>query len=232
MSPVACIDPREVAAVAALSPDDPIARHARECPRCSALLDAWRAFDAADRGDVPDADLADADTRLSRALAGAIGSTVPPASSPARRRVGDDESSFWQRLFHPAMRPAVALALVAAVIAVVLFAPQLVPHGSNLRGVSRPGAPALTLGDATLTADSLAVAWSPVAEAESYEIRFYSGSLAELGHVGPIAGDHRTLGRAQLGFPLVRGDTVMVRVVGLAGGDVIARSPTRVLVVR
>jgi len=209
--------------------------HARECPRCRGLLDAYRAFIEADASVVTPHELEDADARLSRALADIVGApTATGAPAPGRPVAGFTrrEPSFWDRLLRPAMRPAVAFALIAAVLGAVLLGPRLLPHrgADTLRG--GPPAATLRLTRFERTGDVVHLGWSAVPGADAYQLRFFSPSLAELGRVGPVTGESRDIPVSELGFPLADGDTVLVRVVGLAGGDVIATSEARVLASR
>ncbi len=223
-----CFDPRDAATVAGLPDDHPLRAHARECPRCRALLDSYAAFATGDPGDVPAADLADADARLTRALANAIGAPAPAPT--AARPAADRDPSVWERLWHPAMRPALAFAALALVAGAIVWWPREGGHGGapTMRGEARAGV--LEVTRAEWADGTLRLAWRPVAGAEDYELRCFSSALAEIGRVGPLTGDRADIATSRL--PAAAGDTLLVRVVALAGGDPIATSAARVIVRR
>jgi len=226
-----CFDPRDAARVAALPPDDPLRVHARECPRCHALLDAYLAFEAADAAGVPADELAAADTRLARAVATVTGAGASTATPQAERRA-DRRPSFWEQLVQPSLRPALAFAVLAVAAGAVLLWPRAATRepGMVLRGEGH--APAFVLSLAERHDDSLHVAWAPASDADRYQLQFFSGSLAEIGRVGPLTGTRADLMLAGLPFRVAAGDTLFVRVAALAGGDVLATSEARLVETR
>ncbi|MFI5371111.1 MAG: hypothetical protein ACHQ52_06090 [Candidatus Eisenbacteria bacterium] len=251
MTADSCFEARDAAAVAALPDDHPQRRHARECPRCAALLDAWRAFAAADPGEVSARDLADADARLSRALASAIGvpatdaatsdaaasrepgarhadRTAPPTGRTVARDVGRDPS-FWERLMHPALRPALSFAALALVLGAVLLWPRLASHGRDLVLRGETHAVTLALLRTERVGEALHLEWRAYPGAETYELRFFSGGLAELGRVGSLHGTRADLPVAGLPFRFAAGETVLVRVAAMSRGDAMATSDARMV---
>jgi hypothetical protein len=228
MNPGPCIDPVDAARVATLPPDDPSRVHARECPRCHALLDAYLAFDAADASGVPAAELADADTRLTRSLAELTGVGAGTAATRVDPRA-DHAPSFWERLLHPALRPALVFAALAVAAGAVLLWPRSAVRepGMVLRGGSH--SPAFAVSIAERRDDSLHVTWSPAPNADDYRLEFYSGALVEIGRMSPVTGTRADVALGALPFRTTPDETLFVRVAALSGEDVLATSDARLV---
>ncbi len=226
MSTDRCFPPEDAARVAALAADSPERRHAADCPRCAALLSAFAAYEAADPAGVPARDLADANARLSAALAQEIGDLEEePAPAPRAIRAAPRELPWFLR---PALRPAFALA--ALLLAVGTFAWLRPGHDGGAPELRGGGRAAPEIAQADFAADSLRLAWHGMPGADAYEVRFYSSELAELGNAGPTADSSLALGASVLGFSVPPGETVLVRVIALGQGAPLGTSPTRAIV--
>jgi hypothetical protein len=231
-----CFEPDDAGRVAALEASDPLRVHARECPRCRALLDAYAAFMAAEPAVVPAAELADANARLSRAILSATARqgrggepVVERAASGAEAADGPRPRGLLERLAHPAMRPAWAFVTVAIVVAGVVLWPRAAGHDgtSALRGGSVAAAP--DLRRAEWSGDELRLAWAGAPGADAFELRFFSTALSELGRTGPYRDSTLVLALSSLPFRAAFGDSVVVRVVALKDGDAVATSDARLL---
>ena len=223
-----CIAPEELHDLLALPDDDPRRRHAASCPRCGALLEDYRLYLAAEPP--PDLDLDRLERRLAERMATAI---ETPAATPTPARPIVPADGFVRRLFHPAMRPAWALGVVSLILVGILILPNMLERADVvLRGQGR-GVEVPTVLEATLGPERLALRWRTISAAEGYRVRFESPHvLREL--ASQVVGRDTTLAlaRTSLPFRLDPGDTVVVRVEALAGGDVIAVSPARAIVTR
>jgi hypothetical protein len=237
-----CFEPGDAARVAALAESDPLRAHARECPRCRALLDAYAAFLAADPGAVPASDLADANARLSGALAAATRAApvtapraAPRAASPegeqlpSRRASASPPRTFWERIAHPSLRPAWAFLTVALVAGALVLWSR--PTGRDatlvLRGEVKAAIPVIERAE--WSGDTLVLSWRGVPAADGYEVRFLSTALADLGRTGPNSDSTVVLALSSLAFRPGFGDTVVVRVEALKDGDAVATSDARVV---
>jgi hypothetical protein len=221
-----CFGADEAADVLELPESHPRRAHARTCVRCSALLEEYRAYTAAEPDAVPAADLADAEARLARALAAEAGVTEAPRAirhAPA--------PSLWQRLMQPAMRPALAFAGIAIVLAAVLVATRSAHREPSLvlRGAQPGPAQSAVLESAQRSGDQIHFAWRAFPGAETYELRFYSGDLVEIGRVGSLRGTNADLAAGSLSFHPAPGAVLLVRLVALAGGDPIATSNAKLV---
>jgi hypothetical protein len=224
-----CFGADETADVLELPESHPRRVHARTCVRCSALIEEYRAYATADPGAVPAADLADADARLTRALAGEAGLGGATAGSRTLRH--EPAPSLWQRLMQPAMRPALAFAGLAIVLGAVLVVTRTAHHEPSLvlRGVPASPAQSAVLESAQRSGDQIHLAWRAFPGAETYELRFYSGDLVEIGRVGSLRGTHADLGADSLSFHPAPGAVLLVRLVALAGGDPVATSNAKLV---
>ena len=225
-----CFEPQDTARVAALPATDPLRVHASGCPRCRALLAAYAAFVEADPGPVPQRDLADANARLSRALAAATGGGGERARAGAPHTpAAPGAVSGWERLTHPQLRPAWTLLTIALVAGGVALWSR--PAGHDAALVLRGAAPAMTpaIVRAQWTGDAIVLAWHGLPAADGYEVRFVSSAFVELGSSGPYRDSTLVLAPSRLAFRAAFGDSVLVRVVALKDGDVLATSDARVL---
>lgn len=231
MNEVRCIEPERVGELVALPDSHPLREHVRACPRCSALLDEYRLFMAMndpDEGADPesaDAILSAVVSHATREAAPAPRAAAPPPPEPARR-------GWTERLFHPALRPAWAFAVVAVAIGGVLLWPRLAspPVPGILRGEAGRGAAGFVLERAEAAPSGVLLAWRSFPGAQHYQARFLTMGLRETGR-SPETPD-TTLFFPAGGLPAraARGDTLLVRVVALAGVDVVAISPPRAII--
>jgi hypothetical protein len=223
--------PDELEDVLNARPQDPRQTHARECPRCGALLDTYRLY----RAETPlasPAEVADADARLEAAFERELEAGAWPVASAAREsRPGRAVRStpWWERLFHPAMRPAWGLAALALILASVLVWPRLrMPAGSGeLRGGPSSGAGQVQIHAVTVTGSTLRIEWGAWPGAEGYVVHFYSGDLQELGPPTAARETTMVLDQSRLPFALASADSVLFRVYAQIGGDRVASSAAR-----
>lgn len=80
-----------------------------------------------------------------------------------------------------------------------------------------------------MTAEGIDLAWRAWPCADGYRVRFYSGSLEEIGALGPVADTTLRVSAAQLPFRPQSEPMILFRVQALLGGDVIGTSPVRAL---
>jgi hypothetical protein len=222
-----CIAPEELAGLLALPDDDPRRQHAASCPRCGALLEEYRHYRAAEPP--PGLDLDRLQRRLDERVATAIGTTAAPERTRASRQ--PRAGGFFGRLFHPAMRPAVALGTVSLILVGVLVVPGLLERSDVVLRRDGQDAQVPTVIEAALGSERLALRWRTVAGADGYRVRFESArELREMARQDVGRDTTLDIARTGLPFALAAGDTVVVRVEALSGGDVIAVSPARAIV--
>ena len=231
MTATPCFGPDDLDRVNSLSASHELQVHARECPRCGALLASFRMFQDPSAG--PSASqIEEAEARLSGAIARELGVPLPaplgpashaatPARTPDRDRTPG--ASWIQRLLHPSMRPALAVAALVIVAGAVTLMPRRAgnPPTDPLRGSSE--SQSLHIEEAALTDHGASFRWSPVPDAERYEVRLYSSNLQELGRYP--AGANAFLTLSPDGLPATGSDGRMLyRVYALRGGHVVAFS--------
>src|SRR4249920_3086509 len=167
---VECIDEKALGALLDLPASDPRRAHLDTCPRCRALVMSHREFQS-----MPlDPAYGPREEAALRAFRARLG------GAPSSSRASKSRSSWWSRLFGPAMRPAWALAALALVVGGVFLWPQRSTHEPpTVRGGSEHSLvllPPQEQGDG-----SLRFAWHGVPDADEYQIRFYSTAFVELG---------------------------------------------------
>lgn len=162
-----------------------------------------------------------ADERLSAWRESAIGGS--PSPDPARALRSPRPRPWWSIFATPALRPALAMAGVAIVIAGVLLWPSLAPRerGIMLRGGAGR---ALVLAPAHVDASGATLSWSPAPEADAYEVVFYATDLTEVAR--HAAGDSTSLRltAAELPDAYRSGQPVFYRIIASLKGDETARS--------
>lgn len=186
-----CIRLEALGTLDALSPDDPIRRHADACPRCSAALAAYSEFLRADspRG----ADVADADRRL--------------ASFIAERIEGVEKVHHAHFRVSP-FRWAVAAAVMVAGAA--LIAKQM---DSSDRVVLR-GEPRVELNvlePRTLGDGSIEFSWNSVPDADQYQVVLLRKDLTEVARMVATTDLRATLDRSSLPSDAVRWQVAALR---------------------
>lgn len=229
MTETRCIPVEEIHRALELPDSDPRRAHVRECPRCRALADEFRAFTEASVAGVEEWRLAAAESSLAaaleRELAGLPGGAAESEPVAARRAAPAPPAPWWQSLFAPAWKPALAIAGVIVVAAFALW-PRL---------DERPGEPALRGGEAstvalvaaTRNANGIEARWQPIAGVDAYEVRLLSPELEELARF-EAAGTSLALASDRLP-PAARAGTVLLRVVALRDGDEVAFSELHTL---
>lgn len=178
-----CPEPTTLAALLDLPEGDERRREAAACPRCDALLRSLAAFMAGD-DTIPAGERLAAERRLSSVVAGLAGGRAA-AATPVRSL--------------PRWRPSVSAGrwgwaaglAAAAALVVLLNGPELPGDGApngRLRGGSPPVPAPLVLEFTVAAGDSLAVAWSPAAGAETYGLELYTADLDTLAILDGLRG--------------------------------------------
>lgn len=210
-----CPEPTELAALLDLPEGDERRREAAACPRCDALLRSLAAFMAGD-DTIPAAERLAAGQRLSSVVAGLAGAGAA-AAAPARGRRRGRTSVAGRRWGWTA-----GLAAAAALV-VLLGGPEPPGDGApngRLRGGSPP-VPAPLVLEFAAAGDSLTVAWSPAAGAETYGLELYTADLDTLAILDGL----RTTTVRVAGDLLPPGDAAaLCRVRAYAGGREVAAS--------
>jgi hypothetical protein len=122
---------------------------------------------------------------------------------------------------------------VSLILVGILVIPNLLERTEVVLRGEGGGVEVPTVLEATLGPERLALRWRAVATADEYRVRFESPQdLREMASRTVGRDTMLELARTGLPFQLVPGDTMVVRVEALAGGDVIAISPARAIVTR
>ncbi|HEU4929692.1 MAG TPA: hypothetical protein VFU38_07660 [Candidatus Krumholzibacteria bacterium] len=194
-----CIPIEALGTLDALSPDDPVRRHAEACPRCSAALAAYREFLRADspRG----ANIADADRRLARFI---------------NDRVEGVEKVHHGRFRLPTFRWAVAVA--AVIVGATVIAKQMDRSDRVvLRGEERVDLSARA--PRTLADGSVEFGWNAVPDADAYQVVLLREDLTEVARMVATTELAATLSRSS-----IPSDAVRWQVVALREGAIIVES--------
>jgi hypothetical protein len=186
-----CIPIEALGALEALSPDDPIRRHADQCPRCSAALTAYREFL---RAEAPrDADVNDADRRLASFIS---------------ERIEGVEKVHHARFRVSPLRWAVAAAVMVAGAAII--ARQMdSPDAVVLRGDPRVELSVLT--PRTLANGSIELGWNAVPDADQYQVVLLRKDLTEVARMVATTELRATLDRSSLPSDAVRWQVAALR---------------------
>jgi hypothetical protein len=179
-----CIPVEALGTLEALSPDDPMRRHADVCPRCSAALAAYREFVLADAP--PDADVDDADRRLASFIS---------------ERIERVEKVHHARFRVSPFRWAVAAAIMVAGAAII--AQQMdSSDGEVLRG--GPRVELGVLAPRTLANGSIELGWNAVPDADQYQVVLLRKDLTEVARMVATTELRATLDRSSLPSDAVR----------------------------
>ena len=214
-------DIAELEAVLALPPDHPRRRDLEADPRFRAIVRSYRRFLAA--GDEPaTADMQRAEARLDGFIDDLVlGETA--VAAPARS---------WFRSW----RPYLVGGLVAAALGLVLltsrdtYGPQ--EPGRALRWEGPDSTEAVTLVPGTpeaLPDGARRVVWRTLPTADAYAIAVYRSDLTRVGFLDAGGDTSLTVERTRLVDLCGADGQVVVRILGLAGADTIARSAPVVL---
>jgi len=210
-----CIDIERIGEILALSENTPERQHVETCPRCSVLAASYHAF--LQGTDVTGADTDDADRRLSQWRQQHI--ETPP---PTRRdtELGGIFSTIFGGL---SRRPALAMAAIVVIAAVVVWTNMDRTAEPVLRGNDTPAVQALALNAPVVRADGdVVLSWAPHEGAESYDVRFYAEDLFEIARFSTTTHTF-VLSPGQLPGDLA-GSALLWRVVVLQNGDEIEAS--------
>jgi len=228
-----CIPVEEIYRALELPDQDPRRVHLRECPRCSALADQFRAFVEASAQDVDEARLVAAESSLKAALERELAAPArvsewvePAPATPGRTAKPEKVGNWWDAFLAPAWKPAFAFAAVIAV-ATALVVPRLIerPGEPVLRGA--PAATRPVIVSAVRSARGVELRWQPVRGATSYEVRMYSTGLEEIGRVSST---ETTLTLASDRIPAgARESTLLIRIAALEDGDELSVSEVRTI---
>lgn len=226
----ACPPIEEFEAIRRLDARDPRRRHVEECPRCRALLAAYRAF-MAGRDELADPA---AEARLGELLAREIAAEPEPESVPAPVPASPGPPplggllAFLRTLAGPQLlRPALAAATVLIIGIAVLRPWQPAPeHDIVLRGESSPGAErVVVLQPPRLVAGGeLELGWSACPGADGYRVQLLSTGLTEVARFEVDADTTLRIPAARLAAPGAASPQLLWRVEALLDGDVIAHS--------
>ena len=218
MNPVPCFAPEDVERVLASPPGDPHRAHARECPKCGALVAAFELYRDAP-GPVTAAEADEAEARLKAFIAREIG--AEPEAEPERAAARAAAPRHAPRFSW--LQPALAFAGVAIVAAVLLWPrPTAGPAHVMLRGTPSLSAH-LALDFARVEAGHFTARWAATAGADRYEVRLYAADLSKLGSLA-ATDTSLDLDARTLPFMLDPNRKVLVRVVALSEGKEIATS--------
>ena len=263
-----CLRDEDLADAAVLSTDSPARRQWMACVRCRARVAAFAEFlQPSIGGTGPEWD--EADARLAAALESeihgralsertSVGERIAPdLRRPSRgnggSRPGLTDRSAW-RFFRwclsPALRPAVALAVLVVALAAIQGI-RLFGRSKGDEIILRDGAtrPALALeprGVKHLPDGALSLSWSPIEGADRYDVVFFGEDLTEKKRFDASAAPLLTVPAGEMtalaGFPQAdstgavgatgptrEGAPIFWRVIAYRGGDVISQSRIRPL---
>lgn len=208
----------------ALPEGDPRRAELLRDPALRALHDSYVAFQRSDAAGVPGLDRAEdaLSAWRGREIAGAPGAALSERATP-RAAVRDESPSWWSRLFAPSLRPALAFAALAVVAGAVWWTmrPTTPANVEVLRG-GRDGE--MTLHAATVGERGVSLSWSPVPEADSYEVEFYTERLEKLATLSETA-DTAAIVPPNMRTLMARGGIeVLYRVVARREGEELSHS--------
>lgn len=124
----------------------------------------------------------------------------------------------WRRLFEPTVRPVWGFVAVILAFVVLRLAPAHEPR--NFPAQRSGASHQIMLKAPQYQADGgVTLAWPSHNEADRYELRFYSPSLAELSRRDAGLDTMVTMAPANLPEAYQRGEAVLYRVVAIHGGD-------------
>jgi hypothetical protein len=197
-------------------------RHVAECPRCQTLWLSYQSFMKADVSGAPRADEA------RRALEATIRRSAASATAAANAAPRVSRLSTHRRAQLSWLRPG----LIAAVAAIVAMVAISVWRGSSdeplLRGESET---TWTLETPHVSAIAIVFKWSPVPDADAYEVEIYDDALNLVLHSTAVTTPDITVDRAALAN-VPTGTKLTWRVRAFRGGDVIATSPPASLILQ
>ncbi len=128
----------------------------------------------------------------------------------------------------PTRRAGLAFGVAMALAVAGWWTLGRTPATQVSRGTA-PEAAVLTLDAQAAGPGRVTLSWNPIPEAQSYRLVFYGEHLEELARLDVAAGTRAELHSEALPAGLVRGAEVEVEVQAMAGGDPIARSKVRPL---
>lgn len=231
-----CLKLDELAGIADLPGDDPRRLHLEGCPRCTSLVAAYRDFMAATTTPAG-ADPRDAEARLAERLAREWGASAGDGNAGASAHEalpGDRGGGLRRRLEAwwslPALRPALAVAVIAIVAGGVFLVPALrsrLVETPVLRG-GRPDSLEAAVGfevDPPRPGPAgTELSWGATAGAQRYQVILYSTDLVELSRLEPVAGTRLLLRRADLPAHVAPGTSLLWRVTALRGNEEVGLS--------
>lgn len=219
---------RQLDELLALPEGDPRREQALADPAVRALYDSYRTFMAADATGVPGLDRADdALARLRGAMIMDGGADVRVPAS-ARTDTRDSGAPWWKALFAPALRPALAFAVLAVAAGAAWFAMRPgTPEGVVVLRGGRGGD--LQLLPARGTERGVELSWHRVPEADRYEVVFFTSQLTQIATLGETADTSAVVPRSMRTMLQRGGTEVLYRVVARSAGDEIVHSPVATL---
>ncbi len=210
------LEPEDLGHVLDAPESDASRRHLDGCTRCQMLIEAYREF--LEEPKEPDA------------AAGALKQSLRVAIEARSAGTPGFLTSLRSYLARLLSRPIPALAMLAVIGGAVIILRQFMPESREARFRQRPPSHAggaaghVDLAPPVHQPDgSIELSWNPVAGADSYEIRIYSGSLDEVARLGPQPATRLHLNRADPALAHVP-DTFLIKVLALHESDPIGES--------
>lgn len=218
-----CFRLEDLGEIAELDPQNPRRAHARDCPRCRALLIAVTEFRDAQTlppGAYPE--------EAERALAAALERELAGDDALDPRRAEAASPPWYTRWYRFLGRPVIATGALAALVLLfaMLFSGDEAPHPGVVRDVaSAAGATPVILPPVFARDETVTLRWRPAAEADGYQVVFFDLDLREL--------DQQQTGRdtlLQVDLPTLRAKLppnereMLWQVRALRYGDVIGES--------
>jgi len=226
-----CLDPHDLAALAAVPRGDPRRAHVDRCPRCEAALHSYRDF--VDPGELPpEANAEQASRKLEATLQREILAEDAAPQAVRGRATGHAPGGWMRRLRWPVLAPALVGA--AALVLVVLTGQNesLTGGGGGLRGgqaasASETAEP-ISARVQALRGAELLLEWDLPAAADQSVIVFFAGDLSELDRQTVAAGQSLRLPvESERAAPLA--PARYWRVIAISDGEEIARSALKEL---
>ena len=225
-----CIQVDELARVVALPQGDPGRGHLDRCSRCRSLADMLLEFSRVAEPPA-DAGFHEVDDRLLATIADLTGIPARSVATSRREVLPKDAPSrlrgWWFGFTGLRLAGAFAALVVVGALGITLWRAQT--SAPVMRAFPSPGAAAFAAGSVREVDGGVELSWNVVLHATSYRVVFLDDSLRRMQQLAPTASTSAKLDAGALPAGLVHGRTVGWEVEALAGGDVLATSPTRAL---
>jgi len=196
-----CFEELEIDAVLRAPEDSEAKRHARECPRCGALLASYAEFTSESTARPPEliaaAGLVDVREQLRRAREQALASVAPepPGRAPLPTRTVTPREGGFSRFF-AWLRSPIGMSAAAGFAAAALAIVVIQRPSDRLRGPGHEGGPRVEVEAARVVPEGVEFRWTPFANAKSYELRLLDRSLHTARAIEVDAGTRYILSRS------------------------------------